>query len=440
MIYIRLKQRHIQMHYYLKNSSIRKISGIILILLFLPLNFSEAKDLPYWENEKDIGVPAFHVHTFQRLSSEPNKNRVDIVIDIMYDVMQFIRQKNDFKASVEVNVSILNNNGELISRKNIYRDVYVDDYALTNSQSDFLSEIVSFELSQGRYQAIILVTDLESKKSDEMELNIESHSLIKEAIGISDLMLTSSDELVDSLNQPADPIGRGRITDPDGNYFLFFDVYRKDVLKPLNIDVFVSDGKNRLQYEDSLSYIGGERISSYFIPLKVDRLNFGGYTLALRFTQDQYNIEKRITLKLNFHGIPNAIHSIDLAIRQLYLIATKKEKNQLLDAEPGEKEKEFIRFWNEAFPTPNSEVNEKMLEYYRRVRYATNQFGEGVAGWKTDRGRVYILYGPPAEVERQIFVEDNSPVEIWYYNHLNRQFVFRDENGFGDYRLVSPLW
>ena len=55
-------------------------------------------------------------------------------------------------------------------------------------------------------------------------------------------------------------------------------------------------------------------------------------------------------------------------------------------------------------------------------------------------GRVFIIFGPPSDVERHPFDIDAKPHEIWYYYDLNRSFLFVDEEGFGEYRLKSPFW
>jgi hypothetical protein len=54
-------------------------------------------------------------------------------------------------------------------------------------------------------------------------------------------------------------------------------------------------------------------------------------------------------------------------------------------------------------------------------------------------GMVYILFGAPNDIERHPFDIGSKPYQIWYYWEINRQLVFVDETGFGDYRLVTPI-
>ena len=81
-----------------------------------------------------------------------------------------------------------------------------------------------------------------------------------------------------------------------------------------------------------------------------------------------------------------------------------------------------------------------MEEYYKRVEYTNDQFAGWQPGWETDRGMVYILFGPPDQIQRSNPTATNSTVyQIWNYYKINKEFIFRDQNGFGDYRLETPF-
>jgi len=60
-------------------------------------------------------------------------------------------------------------------------------------------------------------------------------------------------------------------------------------------------------------------------------------------------------------------------------------------------------------------------------------------GWRSDRGMVYTILGTPNNIDRHPFEYDSKPYEVWEYYDLNRSFVFLDQTGFGDYRLITPL-
>jgi GWxTD domain-containing protein len=81
-------------------------------------------------------------------------------------------------------------------------------------------------------------------------------------------------------------------------------------------------------------------------------------------------------------------------------------QNLHTDAERGH----FIeQFWLRRDPTPGTPENEFKEEHYRGIAYANAHFLEDIPGWKTDRGRIYIMYGPPDEIEK------HNTVERWRY-------------------------
>jgi GWxTD domain-containing protein len=143
-------------------------------------------------------------------------------------------------------------------------------------------------------------------------------------------------------------------------------------------------------------------------------------------------------------NMPLFVTDIDKATEELQYIAKGNEINRIREAaNPEEKQKRFLEFWMKRNPNPKDPNNDLMEEYYARVDYANKNYGGYMDGWKTDRGMVLIQFGPPQNIERHPFDSDNKPFEIWYYYSQNREFIFVDETGFGDYRLQYPttdLW
>jgi len=121
-------------------------------------------------------------------------------------------------------------------------------------------------------------------------------------------------------------------------------------------------------------------------------------------------------------------------------IALREEVNEFkkltnLDA----KRRALYEFWKKRDPDPGTKLNERKQDYLARVEYANLNFKTtGKEGWKTDRGRVYIVYGQPDETERHPNEIDTKPYEIWYYHSLQGgvEFVFIDKSSFSDYILV----
>lgn len=134
-------------------------------------------------------------------------------------------------------------------------------------------------------------------------------------------------------------------------------------------------------------------------------------------------------------GMPTSLLNLDVAIDMLRFIVNKEELKKIKSGSESEREKKFRKFWESKDPTPETEYNELMAEYYRRVDYAYEQFTTlNTVGYESDQGKIYIRYGPPDNIERK-FPAGQSAVEIWTYD--NRRFVFKATTGFGDFELVS---
>jgi GWxTD domain-containing protein len=127
-----------------------------------------------------------------------------------------------------------------------------------------------------------------------------------------------------------------------------------------------------------------------------------------------------------------------LKVSQLEYIATPSELNQLRKAKKEERDSLWKAFWKQYDPTPNTEYNEKEVEYFERIQYADEHFSFGDKGWRSDRGRIYVKYGPPDEIVSRPYELSSKPYEIWYYYRLNVKFIFYDRYGFGEYILINP--
>jgi len=90
----------------------------------------------------------------------------------------------------------------------------------------------------------------------------------------------------------------------------------------------------------------------------------------------------------------------EVAGRRRHLHHHGRRTQGLQEPEHGREREQFIeQFWLRRDPTPDTVENEFKEEHYRRIAYANERYASGIPGWKTDRGRIYITYGPPDEIE-----------------------------------------
>jgi GWxTD domain-containing protein len=136
-------------------------------------------------------------------------------------------------------------------------------------------------------------------------------------------------------------------------------------------------------------------------------------------------------------------------------IITDQERSAFMQLSNDEERDQFIEaFWQRRDPTPDTEENEFKEEHYRRIAYANEHFAAGIPGWKTDRGRIYIVFGPADEIEAhpsggqyQRPTEEGGgetstfPFETWRYRYLEgigQEVIieFVDSCMCGEYRMT----
>ena len=142
---------------------------------------------------------------------------------------------------------------------------------------------------------------------------------------------------------------------------------------------------------------------------------------------------------------------------EVVYIISESEKDVFRSLRTSRQREEFIEsFWKRRDPTPNTPFNEFREEHYRRIEYAKEKFFEGTAGWRSDRGRVYIMFGPPDFLETNpggargfLFGVDGPtaefPSEVWTYRYIpglktrvsRVDFIFVNYYNSGKYQLVS---
>ncbi|MEX1123129.1 MAG: GWxTD domain-containing protein, partial [Balneolales bacterium] len=131
--------------------------------------------------------------------------------------------------------------------------------------------------------------------------------------------------------------------------------------------------------------------------------------------------------------IPTSLLNVDVAINMMRFIVNDETLSTLKDGNERERERKFREFWGARNPTPETEYNELMVEYFERIDYAfENYTTPGNPGYESDMGKVYIQNGKPINITRR-FPSNQPAVEIWEYN--SRRFRFEATSGFGDYQL-----
>lgn len=148
------------------------------------------------------------------------------------------------------------------------------------------------------------------------------------------------------------------------------------------------------------------------------------WTLAAVSGCQTYNLERKL-------GPAHA----DFLAKVGYIIS--REERKLFLELPDEDKDGFIEeFWERRDPDPGTERNEYRVEYEERLERAKILFhGEGRPGWQTDRGRIYVLFGPPSERSTYPMEQGGRCREVWYYGAF--PVVFIDEHCSGHFIMTA---
>jgi GWxTD domain-containing protein len=421
-----------------------KISRIVLfIVIFSSCLYAQGENISIQIPEG----PRVYLDALSFSSNQGKESRLDVYIEIPYEGLQFVRNDEVFRSTCEVSTEITDSNDQHITEKIWNEIIETRDFSQTISHrtSDLIQK--SFTLSPGVYDVIVQVQDTETKKGTKIEKRVKVRDYSDSTFIVSDVMLVNSVSIEDGkkIISPNISANVGELKD---YFYLYYEAYGGKFYDSAMVSFIIRNSKGDIIQSDSAWQHLGASKNSCIQSVSSSKLAVGDYIIDMIITPvdkvgtliSNCTVSISRTFTIRWRGQPVTITELDLAIDQLQYITDKDQIDEMKNAQPEKKGELFREFWKEKDPTPNSERNELMEEYYARVEYTNKHFSHYTQGWKTDMGMVYIIFGPPNSIERHPFDMDAKPYEVWTYTEQTREFVFVDMTGFGDYRLQNPIW
>lgn len=414
--------------------------------LFLILFISVIPSVSAFSQLVDISIKSevkefFFFDPLVFYSSEREKARLDAYFEIPLENLQFKKNYSTklYDASVNYVIKITNSSDETVVNESINDYVTTSKSTQKNLEESSKFIVREYFLNPGKYSIDITLSDLNTLKEKTIKENINIADYSQEDLSFSDIMIVSNLKK-EAGKKIITPLVNKNI-DNLKDFFLFFEIYNsKDSQTEKNYSFKITNSKDKVIEKRNLHYSLVPGINKFFEKISTQNLVLGDYKLEITDSAgSKVFTEKLFTNKMT--GITVNAKDLKLYIDQLIYIANGDELNKIRNAPTNElKEKYFLEFWRSKDPSPNTSRNELMLEYYKRIRTANERYSHFIDGWKTDMGMVFIIYGEPSNIERHPFSENTKPYEIWDYYNVNKQFVFVDETGFGDYKLTTPIW
>ncbi len=379
-------------------------------------------------------------------TGDSTNSRVDIYIQLSYDQLTFIHDRQKFLASYEVTATVLTDDERIVTERSWSGKIELADYEQSISRKYFTLSQRSMFIKPGTFDLRLQVADLESKQTTVKKIKLTIPDYYHHESELSGIMIVNV-PATDSAQKTINPQLSWNVGNLPKGFSLFFEYYPAGDPDSVHFTYTILSKKKEELFQGNTTRILTTKRNQVFIPIDSLSLPMGTYTLQLESKpyskKDTQNIVSVMNhpVVIQWNGIPIAVIDMDEAIQQLKYIASSRELDSLENAKTlEEKRKAFAAFWKKRDPTPLTEENERMEEFYLRVGYANKHFSQFRKGWKTDMGMVYIVFGPPDNISRHPFEMDSKPYEIWSYYQVGVDFIFVDYNGFGDYLLTNPNW
>ncbi len=381
-------------------------------------------------------VPRFEADATY-VAEADQRYRLDAWISVLNDDLQFIRKDERFQARYEVTVIANDRGGRQAKGDQIRRRRWVESYEETNRAGGASAERVSLELAPGTYTIVFRVRDVNSGVESEGEQRVV---LPKPESGL----WLSSLKFLEGGRERGGHLGDAALIARAYGDSLpvmrsYVEVYGAGTSEQaVKVEYEIVSGNNRVAtgFARALATPGFGR--GYVVEVPTDSLSIGTYGLRVAARRDD---EPEATTCGRFRVLSSEAlwwRDFDEMLNLLSYIATKPELERLKAVPEENRRNAWEEFWAGRDPTPNTERNEVRREFFERVSYANQHFGEMMLkGWQTDRGRIYIMEGPPDNIESHPMDLSGKPWEAWYYERRGIVYIFVDRNGFGQYVLVE---
>jgi GWxTD domain-containing protein len=410
------------------------LSTFLLVLLLGPVGPARAaEDLPPMRSE---GNPLFASDLAISLDAQGTP-AVSASVSIPFSQVQWVLAPPGDRRMARVEISIAFQGqkkgrafGDLWERS-----IAVPTFAASRSPNTAISERRTFQLPPGRYEARVVVRDLNGGQRSEARQGIEVPDYSKIPVGLSDLELGLADSSGAFAPVPTRVFGldvtrlgvRLSLFDRRGGDWPRQYELRWRILDEYGIEV--SSGRQSVQLARSAEPI-------VVRPGRTD-LFVGRYSMVLELLDGPSKWRVDRSFEVEESGPPRGRDFVQM-LEPLGYVAAPEEVQALRVLKPEDQARGWEEFWRRRDPTPDTQRNEALIEFIRRVRHAERSFQGFGPGWRSDMGRIYIRYGPPGQTESRPASSTTPHLEVWYYTNPAREFVFADREGFGRFVLVSP--
>lgn len=447
--------------------------ALIVFLIFFGAGFARADLLDGSRDNRNLADDKLFIsadYSCFKYSDNIDVAYAEIYYSLFRHQLSFQPDSTGYFALLDMYVEIKSDSGEVIDAKSWKTANWIPTLAEAEVQNYVINDLIKAQLSPGNYTVTIRATDTYSGKSGEKSMPIVVPLFSGTDMDFSNLELIYAVAGADGGNfdkagRKIIPNTRGIYSHDDNVLYFYGEVYNlPPEQKTYTIDIRIYDTNDNL-YKDLPEItqdldtrtgvvLNGFNISAFKIGryrLAVNIHSGGNSVVGEKFFEvapGKYEWEAAME-KEQLSDFPEAdeITTEDEAKNfrnEILYIASRDELRQY-DELPLQAKTNFAKtFWTRRDPTPGTALNEFKIEHFERFRYVNEAYstfsapGAEKNGWRSDRGRVYITYGPPSDEENYPSSLQELPWIQWNYDKVEGGvfFIFVDESGYGNYRLI----
>jgi GWxTD domain-containing protein len=416
----------------------KTVTLFTFIASFLTLTaFQETK---FYDFKKVFGLPPFVFQTFQFPASDSGKTQLEVNLGLVNDILQFVKLDDGaYKAGYEIALDLLDSSGTIITGEIAQHHIYVQEFDESNSRQSFNTHNFNFTAPAGKYALHLEIIDLETRKRLERREELEVKDFSANHLQISSIVflrkLPDSDSLFYDMTETYAENGEDIVIE--------FILSGLQSGKELTVEYDLKDWDDRVinSWQEKLPAQDNQMMLTRTLTEKI--ASAGNYALHIKCSQKNTTAQETGTFAVKYQPVianGDAKHTIynDPSFALKY-ICTNEMYKRIIEADSLSRLKIIERFWQDHDPSPGTAVNELRDEFDKRVFFANTHFSIislKKHGWEVDRGKIYILNGPPTWVGIQSNDFGRPPIEIWYFESLDIRYVFRDKKGDGNYKLI----